>query len=99
MFQNGFVKSEAFHIISARKAFDTQHIALAWSDSPMCGAKIAEANEVPLLLGYLCQRCEQKLARLTKLAHDAGESAPLQALSTPEHSATSQTETAPTQRV
>ena len=68
MLQNGFVKSKEFHIISARKAFDTQHIALAWNDSPMCGAKITEANEVPLLLGYLCKRCEQKLARLTKRA-------------------------------
>jgi hypothetical protein len=83
MFKNGFVKSEAFHIISARKAFDTQHIASAWSESPMCGAKISEANEVPLLLGYLCKRCERKLARLTLRAVELGDSAASQALSTP----------------
>ena len=35
---------------------------------------------------------------LTQPAPDAGESAPLQALSTPEHSATSQTLSTPTQR-
>jgi hypothetical protein len=70
MFKNGFVKSEAFHIISARKGFDTQHIALAWSDSPMCGAKIQQAHEVPLLLGYLCDRCSQKYQRLTMRAAD-----------------------------
>jgi hypothetical protein len=84
MFQNGFVKSEAFHIISARKAFDTQHIALAWSDSPMCGAGITQANEVPLLLGYLCKRCEQKLARLTPPAPDVGDSPAQGILFTPE---------------
>lgn len=84
MFRNGFIKSKEFHIISTRKAFDTQHIALAWSESPMCGAKISEANEVPLLSGYLCQRCEKKLARLTKRAVELGDSAPSQALSTPE---------------
>lgn len=74
MLKNGFVKSDAFHIISARKGFDTQHIALAWSDSPMCGAKITQANEVPLLLGYLCDRCSQKYQRLTMLvAPDKGQ--------------------------
>jgi hypothetical protein len=95
MFQNGFVKSEAFHIISARKAFDTQHIALMWSDSPMCGAKIAEANEVPLLLGYLCKRCEQKLARLTKPAPDAGDSAASSELVQASALSTSQTLSSP----
>ena len=98
MFQNGFVKSEAFHIISARKAFDTQHIALAWSDSPMCGAKITQANEVPLLLGYLCKRCEQKLARLTQLAPDAGYSAVSTSLVQASALSTSQAEPTPTQR-
>ena len=39
-----------------------------------------------------------KRRRLTQLAPDAGESAPLQALSTPEHSATSQNLSTPTQR-
>ena len=52
---------------------------------------------------YTCLTCNTKtpvkMARgLTKPAPDAGESAPLQALSTPEHSATSQNLSTPTQR-
>lgn len=68
MLQNGFVQNEHFHIISARKAFDTQHIALAWSDDPMCGTKITQVNEVSLLLGYLCEHCKKRLERLATLA-------------------------------
>ena len=52
---------------------------------------------------YTCLTCNKKrpvkMARgLTQPAPDAGESAPLQALSTPEHSATSQTLSTPTPR-
>jgi ribosomal protein L37AE/L43A len=48
---------------------------------------------------YTCLTCNTKTARgLTQPAPDAGESTPLQALSTPEHSATSQNLSTPTQR-
>jgi len=68
--QNGFLKNETVRIISARLEFDTQHIALVGNDSPICGSKIMQANEIPLKLGYLCERCARKYTRLTKRALD-----------------------------
>lgn len=51
------------------------------------------------IVGELLSRgVEIEKTRLTPPAPDAGESAPLQALSTPEHSATSQNLPTPTQR-
>lgn len=63
--------TQTYRIISARPEFDTQHIALVGSDSPICGSKIMQANEIPLKLGYLCVRCARKYTRLTKLAPDS----------------------------
>ena len=45
-----------------------------------------------------CPFCGQKYAAQQPLAPDAGDSAPLEALSKPEHSATSQTNQTPQQR-
>lgn len=57
-----------------------------------CGAVLSiEVEPLPQFWVELKQRP-------TQLAPDAGDSAPLQALSTPEHSATSQNLSAPTQR-
>ena len=62
--QNGFTKNEKIRVISAKKAFDTQHISLLENNKPICGAKIREVNEVSLLLGYLCERCKKSLEQI-----------------------------------
>jgi DNA-directed RNA polymerase subunit RPC12/RpoP len=69
--------TQTYRIISARFEFDTQHIALVGNDSPICGSKIMQANEIPLKLGYLCERCARKYTRLTKLEPDSLKSAVL----------------------
>ena len=66
-----------YRIISARLEFDTQHIALVGNNSPICGSKIVQANEIPLKLGYLCGRCARTYTRLTKLAPDSLKAAVL----------------------